>query len=175
MIRRPPRSTLSSSSAASDVYKRQTQSTWDYKFRSRLHAKKEKLFEIGDPNKWEIGRSYQLSSSIKSNKKQAFSIMCTKETEKENELKEFYAFIITQLRDQINVQFDFGFKDFKQNYKEYAQAHSNFSKNLINLFGEYEELFKVNNLMINKSHNCEILVRNVIDDYDKKQMQSKKG
>eukprot|EP00828_Plagiopyla_frontata_P041941 TRINITY_DN6132_c0_g1_i3.p1 TRINITY_DN6132_c0_g1~~TRINITY_DN6132_c0_g1_i3.p1 ORF type:complete len:428 (+),score=70.84 TRINITY_DN6132_c0_g1_i3:140-1423(+) len=29
MIRRPPRSTLSSSSAASDVYKRQTQSTWD--------------------------------------------------------------------------------------------------------------------------------------------------
>eukprot|EP00828_Plagiopyla_frontata_P048845 TRINITY_DN9522_c0_g1_i2.p3 TRINITY_DN9522_c0_g1~~TRINITY_DN9522_c0_g1_i2.p3 ORF type:complete len:171 (-),score=44.67 TRINITY_DN9522_c0_g1_i2:625-1137(-) len=33
MIRRPPRSTLSSSSAASDVYKRQvsTQSTWDIK------------------------------------------------------------------------------------------------------------------------------------------------
>eukprot|EP00828_Plagiopyla_frontata_P035750 TRINITY_DN47358_c0_g1_i2.p1 TRINITY_DN47358_c0_g1~~TRINITY_DN47358_c0_g1_i2.p1 ORF type:complete len:645 (-),score=92.33 TRINITY_DN47358_c0_g1_i2:73-2007(-) len=29
MIRRPPRSTLSSSSAASDVYKRQTQSTWE--------------------------------------------------------------------------------------------------------------------------------------------------
>eukprot|EP00831_Metopus_contortus_P021513 TRINITY_DN19631_c0_g1_i2.p2 TRINITY_DN19631_c0_g1~~TRINITY_DN19631_c0_g1_i2.p2 ORF type:complete len:100 (+),score=26.10 TRINITY_DN19631_c0_g1_i2:79-378(+) len=29
MIRRPPRSTQGVSSAASDVYKRQTQSTWD--------------------------------------------------------------------------------------------------------------------------------------------------
>eukprot|EP00828_Plagiopyla_frontata_P004334 TRINITY_DN1153_c0_g1_i1.p1 TRINITY_DN1153_c0_g1~~TRINITY_DN1153_c0_g1_i1.p1 ORF type:complete len:354 (+),score=67.37 TRINITY_DN1153_c0_g1_i1:107-1168(+) len=41
MIRRPPRSTLSSSSAASDVYKRQvsTQSTWEI-----LKQKKQKLF-----------------------------------------------------------------------------------------------------------------------------------
>eukprot|EP00658_Telonema_sp_P-2_P010090 TRINITY_DN137_c0_g1_i2.p1 TRINITY_DN137_c0_g1~~TRINITY_DN137_c0_g1_i2.p1 ORF type:complete len:161 (-),score=44.23 TRINITY_DN137_c0_g1_i2:214-696(-) len=40
MIRRPPRSTLSSSSAASDVYKRQvsTQSTGDSKSRTMLRA-----------------------------------------------------------------------------------------------------------------------------------------
>eukprot|EP00826_Nyctotherus_ovalis_P037963 TRINITY_DN3511_c0_g1_i4.p1 TRINITY_DN3511_c0_g1~~TRINITY_DN3511_c0_g1_i4.p1 ORF type:complete len:169 (+),score=46.63 TRINITY_DN3511_c0_g1_i4:24-509(+) len=49
MIRRPPRSTLSSSSAASDVYKRQvsTQSTWGYYAMKPMEQKIESVYTDG--------------------------------------------------------------------------------------------------------------------------------
>eukprot|EP01016_Furgasonia_blochmanni_P002935 TRINITY_DN11145_c0_g1_i3.p1 TRINITY_DN11145_c0_g1~~TRINITY_DN11145_c0_g1_i3.p1 ORF type:complete len:693 (+),score=63.68 TRINITY_DN11145_c0_g1_i3:1-2079(+) len=48
MIRRPPRSTQSRSSAASDVYKRQTQSTWGHIFKQILMSTKASSHDFYD-------------------------------------------------------------------------------------------------------------------------------
>eukprot|EP01017_Pseudomicrothorax_dubius_P045150 TRINITY_DN7765_c0_g1_i2.p1 TRINITY_DN7765_c0_g1~~TRINITY_DN7765_c0_g1_i2.p1 ORF type:complete len:126 (+),score=43.66 TRINITY_DN7765_c0_g1_i2:12-389(+) len=51
MIRRPPRSTQSRSSAASDVYKRQTQSTWGQNSRKEIQTLRSDLVALEHFNK----------------------------------------------------------------------------------------------------------------------------
>eukprot|EP00825_Cyclidium_porcatum_P041993 TRINITY_DN5634_c0_g2_i2.p4 TRINITY_DN5634_c0_g2~~TRINITY_DN5634_c0_g2_i2.p4 ORF type:complete len:104 (-),score=43.28 TRINITY_DN5634_c0_g2_i2:764-1075(-) len=68
MIRRPPRSTHCISSAASDVYKRQTQSTWVYqKLFLFLFEKRDKQKEKEENDQQITSKFYQIFWISKSN------------------------------------------------------------------------------------------------------------
>ncbi|CAK72154.1 unnamed protein product (macronuclear) [Paramecium tetraurelia] len=76
------------------------------KFKSKLHYKKERLFQLGDISKWDLSKDIKLSpQELQQNKKLAFQYMCDQETKQEMGMEMLVGYYTNQIFSQTQQFF----------------------------------------------------------------------
>ncbi|CAK71066.1 unnamed protein product (macronuclear) [Paramecium tetraurelia] len=76
------------------------------KFKSKLHYKKERLFQLGDVSKWDLSKDIKLNpQELLQNKKVAFQHMCDQETKQEMGMEMLVGYYTNQIFSQTQQFF----------------------------------------------------------------------
>ncbi|CAD8134025.1 unnamed protein product [Paramecium octaurelia] len=76
------------------------------KFKSKLHYKKERLFQLGDVSKWDLSKDIKLNpQELLQNKKLAFQNMCDQETKQEMGMEMLVGYYTNQIFSQTQQFF----------------------------------------------------------------------